>query len=457
MTKRTFSQALRRGLGSAIVTLKNVENKAAYRDILLRCCLRDISYDWQSEGTRGYYLYEALLTSREPEYYEEAIIGKFFSRCSDGLFYQLSAILYRFAYDGSEDATKALRSKYDYFASKQGRLRDIPYMHEGEQWDDVVCQLMYLDGFSAFKRYAEDVGRILLRDPGNEVIYGGWFEIRARDTFGEKRITAFFERNYERSAAVRALADTLKARIESEESANARDRQENLTVGDLRQIAAQSVASGCPRPREILRHRRAFFLNASDSKVLDLADAISHEEEESIKGLLLAMFWDRSFPLDISLLMDYAQSENELLASSAIDCLKRIRNRKLHDLAFQLLKRKGLSSFALALLKKNYNKADDTLIAELIGKLTVIPHHVQMDIGNIYTCHRSADALPILLRVYQKGDCAFCRHYIVKAMHHCGVLPDTILEECLYDSYDETRDFVKRLIKRHSSHSGATT
>ena len=127
---------------------------AAYRDILLRCCLRDISYDWQSEGTRGYYLYEALLTSREPEYYEEAIIEKFFSRCSDGLFYQLSAILYRFAYDGSEDATKALRSKYDYFASKQGRLRDIPYMHEGEQWDDVVCQLMYLDGFSAFKRYA---------------------------------------------------------------------------------------------------------------------------------------------------------------------------------------------------------------------------------------------------------------------------------------------------------------
>ena len=60
---------------------------------------------------------------QEPEYYERAIIEKFLSRCYDGLFYQLSAILYRFADDGSEDAKEALHSKYDYFASKKGRLK----------------------------------------------------------------------------------------------------------------------------------------------------------------------------------------------------------------------------------------------------------------------------------------------------------------------------------------------
>ena len=74
MTERTFSQALRWGLGSAIVELKNAENKRAYRDILLRRCLRDIAYDWQSEGTKGHYLYVALLASGEPEYYEKTLI-----------------------------------------------------------------------------------------------------------------------------------------------------------------------------------------------------------------------------------------------------------------------------------------------------------------------------------------------------------------------------------------------
>ena len=212
MTERTFSQALRRGLGSAIVELKNAGNATAYRDVLLRCCLRDISYDWQSEGTKGYYLYDALLASGEPEYYERAIIEKFLSRCYDGLFYQLSAILYRFADDGSEDAKEALHSKYDYFASKKGRLRETPPVHEGSQWDEVVFHLLYLDGFSAFKRYAEDVGKILLRDSENRAMYDGWFDVRVKNVFGKKKVDAFLDRIYGRSAAVKALVDTLKIR-----------------------------------------------------------------------------------------------------------------------------------------------------------------------------------------------------------------------------------------------------
>jgi hypothetical protein len=71
-----------------------------------------------------------------------------------------------------------------------------------------------------------------------------------------------------------------------------------------------------------------------------------------------------------------------------------------------------------------------------------------MAVAGIYNRHRSANALPALLRVYKKGDCSFCRSKIVKAMNHCGVLPDEILKECLHDSYDETRQFAKRLIAK---------
>ena len=93
MTIKTFSQALRRGLGGAIIELKNSEDKAAHRDVVLRYCLRDISYDWQSEGTKGYYLYLAIWALDDKDYFEPIIINKFLSRCSDRLFYQLAAIL----------------------------------------------------------------------------------------------------------------------------------------------------------------------------------------------------------------------------------------------------------------------------------------------------------------------------------------------------------------------------
>jgi len=37
----------------------------------------------------------------------------------------------------------------------------------------------------------------------------------------------------------------------------------------------------------------------------------------------------------------------------------------------------------------------------------------------------------------------------VRAMNHCKVLSNEILEECLYDSYEDTRRFAKRLAKRN--------
>lgn len=52
------------------------------------------------------------------------------------------------------------------------------------------------------------------------------------------------------------------------------------------------------------------------------------------------------------------------------------------------------------------------------------------------------------MRAYRNGECSVCRSYIIKAMAKNGVLPDEILLECKYDSYDEIRKYADRLIKR---------
>jgi len=211
MTEKEFSQALRLGLGSAVVKLKNSGNKTAYRDILLRCCLRNISYDWQVEGTKGHYLYFAICALGEKGYFEKSVIEKFLTRCEDRLFNQLLDILTCFAKDGSILAKDALIAKYDYFLTKKGKLAK-GRIDEGGQWENVACALFAIDGFSAFKRYAADVGELLNKNPENQnVLYYDGVITEAENTFGKKRTQAFLNKMCEKSDAIKSLMDTISA------------------------------------------------------------------------------------------------------------------------------------------------------------------------------------------------------------------------------------------------------
>jgi hypothetical protein len=450
MTESAFSQALRRGLGSAIVKLKEHPDSDKYRGIVLRCCLHDISYDWQVEGTKGHYLYSAICALGDKDYFEKILIDKFLSRCPDGLFRQLTDILFCCARNGSESAKDAFRAKYDYFVAKNGRLTKPFPLDEGYQWSSVACSLFDIDGFAAFKRYALDMGELLHRKPDRSNLYYydyDYFISEAENKFGKKRTNNFLAKMYEKSDSIKALIDTLKEDDLSREQHRKNAEQEKVTIDVLLRTAREAALSEINHYGAMMRLRRPFMQNASDGEVLKLARAILYEDNETVKGLLLRIFWHKPFPLGAAPLLEYAQSNNGVLSENALSLLEELRDKRIHDLALQLLKEKGFDSLALGLLKKNYRKTDDDIIHKLINKASSIPHHVQTDLGDIYRHHRSVNALSILLRAYQKGDCSFCRYGIVKAMRHCGVLSDEILGHCLYDSYEDTRRFAKRLIE----------
>ena len=456
MTEKAFSQAFRRGLGSAIIELKNAEDKTVYRNIVLRCCLRNISYDWQAEGTKGFYLYQAICALGEKNEFEIIIIDKFLSRCDDILFRQLTDILSYSAQDGSLPAKDALYKKYDYFLSKNARLIKNR-IDEGFQWEKVATRLFSIDGFSAFKRYAMDMGTLLLKYPDKRnVLYYDCFINDAEDAFGKKRTVAYIDKMYAEFDVIKSLIDTIKGDELSRQQYQEYLKEEQVTVETILQ-AAQELASGeIEHYGSMMRLKRPFIKNASKADILELAHITLNEKNETVKGLLLRIFvnnvyWQNPFPLGAAPLLEYVQSSNEVLYDTALALLEEFQDKKIHDLAVHLLKSKGIESSALGLLKKNYKKSDDPIIAEAVKKASIIPQYVQSDIIDIYNRHRSADALPILLHVYQKGVCSHCRYNIVKAMQQCGVLPDEILSDCLFDSYEDTRIFAKRLITRRQT------
>jgi len=448
MNKRAFSRALRLGLGSAIVELKNSENKTEYREIVQRYCLRDISYDWQAEGSKGYYLFQAISFYSEIDYFEISMIEKYLSRCENRLFYQLTEILSHLARNGSSLSKETLNKKYNYFASKKSQIINAT-VDEGFQWNLVATSLLSIDGLAAFKRYVTDLGKLLEESPKNKHVlyYYDWLITEAECMFGKKRTSIFLEKMYKNSAAVKALVDTLRADDQLSNQQQESFEHKQITIEKILQAANEAAIKEFEHYGAVTRLRQVFMKNASDEDILKLACAVLCEENDSAKGFLLRLFLHKPFPLGPAPLIECALSNNKVLSENAIALLEEFKDKRIHNLAIELLTTRGLNSFALGLLKKNYKKTDDDVIYRFVKKLTKVPQHVQRDIADIYCSHRSLVAYPTLLHVYQRGECSHCRERVLKAMIHCGVLPHCILEECLYDSYEGTRILAKRLIK----------
>ena len=448
MSERNFYQRLSKGLGSAILDIKANPSSEEYKEIVLRFCLRDLFYDWQAEGTKGDYLYTAICALKEKEYFEKIVVKKFLSHCPDHLFMQLADILFCYAEDGSEIAKAAFYTKYDYFLNKTRKFAKSFRLDEDFQWDYVTKHLFGIGGFTIFKSHAINMGGMLQNKPENKnTYYYGDFISESEKIFGKKRTVNFLEKMYGKSSAIKVLVDTLHEEKMERKQYAADFEREKITINSLLEIAQETASREVMHFGAIMRYRYSFFEKASGAEILTLANSILEEENETAKGLLLRIFSKRQFPLGFEPLLEYARSENKILSENALYLLEEFKGKKIHDLAILLLQKQGLDSHALGLLKKNYRKTDDEIIYKLIKKTTSIPHHVLVDIRMIYNRYYSNKAFPILFHTYLYGQCTYCRYGIVKAMKSCRVLPDDILEECLHDSYFETRKLAQKLQK----------
>jgi hypothetical protein len=100
---------LRRGIGSAIIELKQHPCRGKCKEIVLRCCLKDIGYDIQSEGTKGHYLYTAISALGCEDEFFEPIAETYMKRLPHGLEQQLTDILQAYVWSDSQKAAEILK------------------------------------------------------------------------------------------------------------------------------------------------------------------------------------------------------------------------------------------------------------------------------------------------------------------------------------------------------------
>lgn len=444
MTEKEFLHQLRRGIGSAIIELKQNDNREKYKEIVYRCCLKDIGYDTQVEGTKGYYLYTALSALGSEDEFLEVITKAYMERLPHRLMQQLTDILLSYVQDGSSKAATVLRDKYGQLKERLTKQKDFPYRYcEREQFEELMIVTIILGKWRAFKQCIDDAGSIIQARKDDKCSYYDWFFDNAANQFGKSKLWEYLNNESSVSQNVNAVVSEYQ-KIEL----TRKNHQANLSPVTL-DFLIEEIQKHLKdqSPYGIIGHCMRFAREASKEELMELAKYIETENNDYVKTQLLRTFRKVDYPLNKEYLMHLAHSNNLELHEAAIEALARFTDEQIHDLAIVLLEA-GDSESGLTLLKGNWEKSDDPLIQKAVTKSQRVPHYMQMDLRDIYSKHRSSTCGEILMHAYRNGECSFCRSEIVTAMGKNGVFKDEILLECQYDSYDDTRKYASRLIKR---------
>ncbi|MPL87805.1 hypothetical protein SDC9_33815 [bioreactor metagenome] len=206
MTDKEFLHQLRRGIGSAIIELKQNDNREKYKEIVYRCCLKDIGYDTQIEGTKGYYLYTAISALGCGDEFLEVITKAYMERLPHRLMQQLTDILLSYVHDGSSKAETVLRDKYDQLKERLTRQKDFPYRYcEREQFEELMIVSMNLGKWRAFKQCIDDAGDIIQARKDDKCSYYDWFLDSAANQFGKSKVWNYLNKESSVSQNVNAV------------------------------------------------------------------------------------------------------------------------------------------------------------------------------------------------------------------------------------------------------------
>ena len=443
MTKSQFKETFKRGLGSAYIELKNSNHIEKYKDIVLWCCTHNTCYDMQCAGSRGTYLYNAIGLYEDKIFFEEAVIKRFEKKKLDTwLFDQLCDLLFQFSIDGSKRAKEALYKKYDTLFTLLSSKRKIgSTCIERDNFEWLCVWLTSLGGFRTFKKIVEQIGKFYIKTSNPNIIYMDWFYDNAQNKFGRKRIDNYMLKNAEISEPIAAFLKEVKSYDNRKPQFDT-----NLTLKELVNTCYEQ--SGY-RSRGIANR---FSRTASLEELTELAKIAVTEKNPEIKLGLLWIFRKKQFPLDESYIFELAESDNESIRDIAFDMMQHLASDRIHDYAVSLIKEKKEVANSLSLLCSCYQSEDINLLAESVKGLPISYdiggwHGVYMDVEDLLKNSSCRFEPGLFIHMYKQTLCSYCRSSLVQTMYKRKILSVEVLEECLYDSYDETRKFAARKLK----------
>ena len=451
---RIFKDALLRGTGRCFAMLATESERRKYRPLVMWACGRDLGYDTQIEGTRALFLYDLIGQYPSPEPFLDIAEKSFFASFNKGnwLFQQECELLALFAKTGKERARRILERGYMRFHQYLSRLNPAkisnPYIPALDNFNSLCEQLLFcaksVEAQPILERIVRDVGGLCMRDSFWNATAES-VQLSFGIVLGDRRLATMLGRISSIPEVEAYKAALLQAKKKSE--ANDVERERRLSLGYkevYRRIKEQDISG----VRGIVGAWRS---KGRMKDIEGLVKLYEKEEAPSTRAAILDMFRapkHRGYlPLD-SVLQD-ASSEDDELRDSAFYVLDGIKDRRVRDFAFGVLKKHGMSYEIASLIARNYRETDDDLLITASKKLGEMRRHY-LGLGVLYNVGGKGGGLSkrILIYLYDTTRCSYCRERAVRELGRRGFLTDDMLAECLHDASGDIRDYAKRLLSR---------
>jgi hypothetical protein len=430
LTKRKFSDALKKGLGRAFLHVSKYGLKDV-ADLVLNACLHNQNYDTQCEPSRARWLFRMIHDKPEYPAFQKAILRSLETGTNEADLFQLSHFAGEMAQNGDKVAKRILRKCV------------LNYAKNPELDGSGTSILIEVYGNTAVLDLAKIYGKRLLKNPDMKIWYGFYCDkdiqkLLSDNSSSDLRIKAFWD--YLIKSGDLKFQNSKELTQKQIKLNKQKRRREFRTKYPLKKIIEDAQNGIGVNAENYVR----FGVFATARELGKIYDLILKEPDNDVRMRLLWIFRRTSLPKYSKKFFDWANGKHKRLRSASIAALAQVSNEKVHTLARAKVKSNQITDAdneAIDLFINNYKSRDAIYIIQALFSVKPNPddtHALSHSIRELTDIHKDLQLTNALAWVYENTPCTLCREDIVKKLSEFGGLNNSILRECLYDANEDT-------------------
>lgn len=165
------------------------------------------------------------------------------------------------------------------------------------------------------------------------------------------------------------------------------------------------------------------------------------EEDPDRIQIYLRLFGKRPFPFDPKKIIEQVNSPSLHMTYAAMNALALLKQDDVRALFERQNNNPEWAFLSVMLATHNYRDGDHYLIEQIVDQENELDqlHDLCSEITDVYKENHIPEALNPLVLAYEKNPCSYCRSHIVELLADLGLVPDWMIEECIYDADEKTR------------------
>lgn len=430
LTRREFSRAIKRGLGRALLHVKEYGDEGIENEIK-DALLTNYVYDMQIEGLRAWWLFDIVQLTGRTSVYAEYLARNFCATRETAWHYahryDLAARFYEL---GFEEFRQLMFTNFHKIAKKL-------WMY--------YCGMALIDvaGLVGLEHIARLCGR-----PTKVMDSWEYHKVmeHAEDLTSEFTVKEFLATLSESSRDIKAFVDVCSEHRGTDKDSSPAEPWRRPSIEDLKSMVANQSQD------RLGSDFRRFGRQASEAELKTVRSLLACATSIRERKAWLEVFESKTMPDVTPDIINLIYDENEKVARSAVNALSLVRSEMVREVALKCL-RSGHAKLKVKgfdLLESNCQRGDAPELFKILKTLRSADniHRAGMSINKFAEVEDDEEFVPIFLWLYENGSESFCREHFLEHILKWGKCPDFVLKEAQWDSGSEVQELARKTVAK---------